>query len=406
MIRYGQTVNNIENPEIEMPKINGYKKQFSIELPRGEEEPIEEAPMEAPAEPPVEEAPVETPVETPVQVETPAVVEKPVVPITRGTISFNSGVKVGNMQEVLDKFAEAGISVRVTSGVRKPGQAGRAGTRSHHTRGNAIDIVPGKGETWDSMRKKIKENEDLKNWLRSRKIGIIDETVEATMKKTGATGPHWHVGPDKWALRDFEAIFAKYGVKLPKFQMGGAFKNFNFDNIYNNSADQIKALQRELGVKDDGLIGRQTISALQQRVGTTVDGKWGKNSIAAAKSYASQSTVSQPQQFTAPASSTYVRRPIVPNMTIASTQETPVTEEPVEEPQNDVGLFRKMRDSISRVNQIAQHSPAAEFARSTVRRTVNNIGQKVLGEGTTLISGPIKTSENMPEDFNAEMEAQ
>lgn len=106
------------------------------------------------------------------------------------------------------------------------------------------------------------------------------------MKKTGATGPHWHIGPDKWALKDFEAIFAKFGAKIPKFQTGGVFSDFDFNNIYSNSTDKIKALQRELGVKDDGIIGNKTITALQRRVGTVADGKWGNNSIAAAKSYA------------------------------------------------------------------------------------------------------------------------
>lgn len=112
MIKYNQTINS----NLEIPKISGYKKQFSIEIPRGEEETVEEQPIE------------ETPVEEP-------------TPITKGTITLDSGVKVGNMQEVLDKFAEAGISVRVTSGVRN------ASNRSHHIKGNAVDIVPGKGET-------------------------------------------------------------------------------------------------------------------------------------------------------------------------------------------------------------------------------------------------------------------
>lgn len=316
MIKYNQTVNNLENLEIELPKITGYKKQFSIELPRGEEETVEEETTEAPIEQ-IIETPIETPVET--------LVETPTIPQTvkpaKGTITFNSGVKVGNMREVLNKFAEAGINVHVTSGERLPGQAGKAGKRSHHITGNAVDIVPGKGETWESMRKKIKENEPLKNWLRSKKIGIIDETVADTMKKTGATGPHWHIGPDKWALKDFETIFAKFGVKLPKFQIGGAFSDFDFNNIYGNSSDKIKALQRELGIKDDGIIGKQTISAIQKKVGAKVDGIWGKNSTAAAKQYVLQSKVSQPKQLMAPVSSTYVRKPIVPEMRLATDNE-------------------------------------------------------------------------------------
>ena len=57
-----------------------------------------------------------------------------------------------------------------------------------------------------------------------------------------------------------------------KFQPGGIFQRFNYNNIYQNKREDIKELQRALGVKDDGIIGRQTISALQNKVGTKVDG--------------------------------------------------------------------------------------------------------------------------------------
>ena len=70
-----------------------------------------------------------------------------------------------------------------------------------------------------------------------------------------------------------------------KFQPGGIFQRFNYNNIYQNKREDIKELQRALGVKDDGIIGRQTISALQNKVGTKVDGIWGKNSIAAANAF-------------------------------------------------------------------------------------------------------------------------
>lgn len=55
MIKYNQTQNNFQ--ELEIPKPVGYKKQFSIELPRGEEEPKTEEPV------------VEQSVQEPVQVE-------------------------------------------------------------------------------------------------------------------------------------------------------------------------------------------------------------------------------------------------------------------------------------------------------------------------------------------------
>ena len=45
--------------------------------------------------------------------------------------------------------------------------------------------------------------------------------------------------------------------------------------------EQAKQLQRELGVKDDGIVGKDTITALQRRLGVDADGKWGNKSQAA-----------------------------------------------------------------------------------------------------------------------------
>ena len=132
----------------------------------------------------------------------------------KGTISLD-GIDVGNMKHVLDKLSEAGISVKVTSGRREAGKVGKAGSKSHHISGNAIDVVPCNGETFESIRQKIKNNPKLLQYFRDNKIGIIDETSEETMKRTGATGAHWHLGPDRLALSSFETMFAKQGGNIP-----------------------------------------------------------------------------------------------------------------------------------------------------------------------------------------------
>lgn len=132
----------------------------------------------------------------------------------KDTITLN-GIDVGNMKHVLDKLVDAGISIKVTSGKREAGKAGKAGSKSYHITGNAVDIVPGKGETFESMREKIKNNPELLKYFRDNKIGIIDETTEETMKLTGATGAHWHIGPDRLALSSFETMFAKQGGNIP-----------------------------------------------------------------------------------------------------------------------------------------------------------------------------------------------
>ena len=57
--------------------------------------------------------------------------------------------------------------------------------------------------------------------------------------------------------------------------------NWRFTNPKQLSKEQAKQLQRELGVKDDGIVGKDTITALQRRLGVDADGKWGKQSTRA-----------------------------------------------------------------------------------------------------------------------------
>ena len=135
--------------------------------------------------------------------------------IVKGIVDNSKKYDVGNMQSVIDAFANAGINIRITSGVR-PGAMTKSGHKSHHSFGNAIDITPNfsQGETWESMRQKLKASKELQQFMHDNKFGIIDETTPDVMAKTGATGAHWHVGPDQWALKNFETLIARKGMKL------------------------------------------------------------------------------------------------------------------------------------------------------------------------------------------------
>jgi peptidase M15 len=108
-------------------------------------------------------------------------------------------------QEIKKLFAEEGINIRVTSGKRSAGSAGKAGSKSHHIHGNAADIVPGEGETFESIKRKMQNSEKIKRFFYENGLGIIDETDPNTMKKTGATGKHFHVGPDQLATKTWTA---------------------------------------------------------------------------------------------------------------------------------------------------------------------------------------------------------
>lgn len=127
----------------------------------------------------------------------------------------DSSIDVGNMQELLDKFAEAGISLRITSGYR-PGARTSSGKQSWHSQGYALDVTPGTNETWASLRQKLRNSPDLIKYMRDQGFGIIDETTPEMQARTGATGAHWHIGKDKLAQSGLKDIIsARSGTKLP-----------------------------------------------------------------------------------------------------------------------------------------------------------------------------------------------
>lgn len=111
----------------------------------------------------------------------------------------------GNLQAEIEKlFKDNGINIVVTSGKRPAGAAGKAGSKSHHVKGNAVDIQPGKGETYETLRRKMIANPDIQDFFWANGLGVIDETDPNVMRRTGATGKHFHIGPDKWAVRTWD----------------------------------------------------------------------------------------------------------------------------------------------------------------------------------------------------------
>jgi hypothetical protein len=88
-----------------------------------------------------------------------------------------------------------GININITSWER-PNNTSKAGKKSHHVDGSAVDITPGEGETWESLSSKIKGNQLIYDYMLKNNLGIIDETKPEMQRRTGATGAHWHIGPD------------------------------------------------------------------------------------------------------------------------------------------------------------------------------------------------------------------
>ena len=123
-----------------------------------------------------------------------------------GEENHSSQKHQGYVYDVLPKMLkEAGLNVRVTSGYRRPGQAGKAGSRSWHTHHGAVDIVPQGKTTFEDIESALYNNPVISRYMIDNGFGLIDESgrtadSKTTMKKTGATGAHFHIGKDSKAV--------------------------------------------------------------------------------------------------------------------------------------------------------------------------------------------------------------
>lgn len=132
-------------------------------------------------------------------------------------------INPGEMQEFLDVLADNGIAVRITSGAR-PGSKTASGRTSWHSQGRALDITPVSGTTredFNKLKDQILNAPAVIKYMQDHNIGILDETLDETLQKTGGSGWHFHIGPDQNALKGLQAWLnstnhlAKQGMKFP-----------------------------------------------------------------------------------------------------------------------------------------------------------------------------------------------
>lgn len=131
---------------------------------------------------------------------------------TSGVATTSNGVKVDLSKYQNDMrlsfptlLKQEGINIRVTSELRK-GSITKSGHKSNHSYINqwgfsgACDIVPSDGN-FDKLRQQIYSNPRIVAWLINHKIGVLEEITPSVMSRTGATGKHFHIGPDSWAIK-------------------------------------------------------------------------------------------------------------------------------------------------------------------------------------------------------------
>lgn len=101
-----------------------------------------------------------------------------------GNIYKGKAAPVSDAKSIVQELVP---EARVTSHKRPAGGAGKAGANSWHVKsGAAIDVAPVKGMDFETFKRKFTD-------AGYPLIEAIDETNPETMKKTGATGPHWHI---------------------------------------------------------------------------------------------------------------------------------------------------------------------------------------------------------------------
>lgn len=127
----------------------------------------------------------------------------------------NNGNNNLSFEELVQKY---NLPIKITSGYRGAdgfrGGKTKSGKQSNHNKTDehghpmAYDIQPlvnGKvdksASAFANLRQLLNNNAEVKAWFQQRDWGILDETTPEMMRKTGATGAHFHIGPDRAAVR-------------------------------------------------------------------------------------------------------------------------------------------------------------------------------------------------------------
>lgn len=130
--------------------------------------------------------------------------------LIKGVVKYkNENIDLGKLKELVDLMQDEGISFRITSGVRS-GATTKSGNKSYHSSGDALDITPIEGQSWDDLLNQMRSSKRFIAYMEEHGLGIIDERSKEIQKKTGATGAHFHIGPDAIARLQFKYLIGQW----------------------------------------------------------------------------------------------------------------------------------------------------------------------------------------------------
>jgi len=139
------------------------------------------------------------------------------MPLREKDHEHNHNEKVQTLTSELQAFyGELAIKfpkIRVTSAKREASQkVGKASTTSRHNTGEAFDISAQDKDVADYLMNDL-EGAAL---LTKYGLGLLDETTSEAMKKTGATGPHYHIGKDPALVKRAMVRYETLSKQQPK----------------------------------------------------------------------------------------------------------------------------------------------------------------------------------------------
>lgn len=185
------------------------------------------------------------------------------------------------------------LPVKITSDYRPNASNPNSYHRQKDSRGDskAFDIQP----SWDGGKTVSRSQEDFAKlreilytnsrvvaWMEHNNMGILEENRPEVAKRTGASGPHFHVGPDKWAIYMRDQAMAQY---RPATNTGNTKQDFinrfkpvidqelrkqGISSAYTNNLLAQLALESGWGTKQSG---RNNYGGIKGSSGTTTKTK-------------------------------------------------------------------------------------------------------------------------------------
>ena len=164
-------------------------------------------------------------------------------------------------------FAADGVSIKIYSGHR-PGAMTAQGLPSQHDKdGHAADIGPvGQSTFADILRVLDDPNSTTSRWLLANGYGYLNETIPATMKRTGATGPHFHIGMDSGLASSYaKRMNYKYNPKVTP--------NYTMPTPGNHIGPALPPVENNVVPDKDLLAQSETIDQQNEKV-AELDSRW------------------------------------------------------------------------------------------------------------------------------------